>query len=348
METSKEKKKFKLWQKLTIIFCSIIVALGVILGCAIGYFRLPVNEYYKNSQKAFIIPALSTAYVPQGFCYDQQSAWFLATGYMKDESASPVFAVDKASGNTVKTVYLYLQNGKAYTGHCGGITFYKDYLYIADGGEHCLYIFDYAQFKTAKNGDRLTCIGKFITETANGDYVKPSCVEVNGDKIIIGEFFREPKYKTFSTHKITTPNGDKNTALAVEYDLDDTFTDTFSINPVPKKAYSMTGMVQGMTFDGDKVYLSTSWGASFSHIYVYDLIASTKGTMTVLENEVPVYYLDSKSLIKDLKIPPMSEEMTIVDGKLFVLSESASTKYIFGKFTGGKWCYATDLSKYGL
>ena len=348
MENVKEKKKMKLWQKLTIIFSSIIVGIGVILGGAIAYFRLPVNEYYKNSEKAFIIPALSTAYVPQGFCYDADSGWFLATGYMKDGTASPIYAVDKNSGKTVKTVYLKLENGSDYTGHCGGITFWNDYVYIADGGEHCLYIFDYAQFKAAENGSDLKSIGKFMTETENGDYVKPSCVEVNGDKIVIGEFFREPKYKTFNTHKITTPNGDKNTALAVEFALDLTYTSTFGINPVPEKAYSMREQVQGMTFDGNKVYLSTSWGVSFSHIFFYDTSAASSATMTVLETEIPVYYLDRASLVKDIKAPPMSEEMAIVNGKLYVLSESASTKYIFGKFTGGKWCYATYLSKYGL
>ena len=53
--------------------------------------------------------------------------------------------------------------------------------------------------------------------------------------------------------------------------------------------------------------------------------------------------LDSSVLKTDLKIAPMSEEIEIVDGKLYVMCESASNKYIFGKFTGGKWCYATDL-----
>lgn len=346
METSKEKKKFKLWQKLTIIFCSVVVALGVILGCAIGYFRLPVNEYYKNSHKAFIIPALSTAYVPQGFCYDQQSSWFLATGYMKDGSASPVFAINKQGGKTIKSVVLKLADGKDYLGHAGGISVWKNYLYVADGSEHCIYVFDYEQFKTAKNGDALFSIGKFFTETADGDYVKPSCVEVVGNKIVIGEFFRESNYETYKTHKIATPNGDKNTALAVVYSLADNF--EFGINPVPEKAYSMREQVQGITFDGDKVYLSTSWGLSFSQIFIYDQTTAVSDMRTVLGENIPVYYLDSKSLIKDLKIPPMSEEMAIVNGKLYVLSESASTKYIFGKFTGGKWCYATDLSKYGL
>ena len=43
----------------------------------------------------------------------------------------------------------------------------------------------------------------------------------------------------------------------------------------------------------------------------------------------------------------MSEEIVLVDGKTYVMCESASDKYKFGKFTGAKWCYATDLTKMG-
>ncbi|MBQ3493585.1 MAG: hypothetical protein IJA88_05695 [Clostridia bacterium] len=335
------KKTFK-------VLISIVLVLAIILLGAVGYFKLPVNEYYKNSEKAFVIPELDSGYVPQGFCFDITQNTFLATGYMKDGSASPVFAVDKDSGNTVRKVLLKNQDGTNYTGHAGGIAFWKNYLYVADGGEHAIYVFDYEQFKNADYGEELLCIGTFSTETANGDYIKPSCVEVKDNSLIIGEFYREPQYNTHDSHKITTPNGDKNTALAVVFNLEDSLTDTFGINPTPVVAFSMREQVQGMTFDGSKVYLSTSWGLSFSHIYVYDIEKAQTESATVLETTVPLAYLDRSCLVKDIKVPPMSEEMAIVDGKLYINCESASTKYIFGKFTGGKWCYATDLSKYGL
>ena len=56
--------------------------------------------------------------------------------------------------------------------------------------------------------------------------------------------------------------------------------------------------------------------------------------------------LDSSVLKTDLKIAPMSEEIVTVEGQLYVMCESASNKYIFGKFTSAKYCYATDLSAY--
>ena len=267
---------------------------------------------------------------------------------MKDGSASPIFAIDKNSGKVVKKVFLKNQDGTDYTGHTGGLTLWQNYIYLADGGENAILVFDYEQFKNASYGDDLVCIGAFSTETANGDYVKPSCVDVYENSLIIGEFYREPQYNTHDSHKITTPNGDKNTALAVVFNLDQTLTESFGINPTPVCAFSMREKVQGMILDGNKIYLSTSWGIAFSHIYVYDITNATPTTKTVLEREIPMAFLDGSCLIKDIKVPPMSEEIEIVDGKLYINCESASTKYIFGKFTGGKWCYATDLSKYGL
>ena len=40
----------------------------------------------------------------------------------------------------------------------------------------------------------------------------------------------------------------------------------------------------------------------------------------------------------------MAEEIVTVDGKLYTMCESATDKYIFGKFTSAKYCYAADLA----
>ena len=66
----------------------------------------------------------------------------------------------------------------------------------------------------------------------------------------------------------------------------------------------------------------------------------------MLGMELPLYALDSGALLEDGVIAPMSEEIVIVDGKLYTMCESASDKYIFGKFTSAKWCYATDVEEF--
>ncbi len=55
------------------------------------------------------------------------------------------------------------------------------------------------------------------------------------------------------------------------------------------------------------VYLSTSWGLSFSYIYEYDESAIVKEKdITVFGSTVPLYALDSASLTASYKIAPMS------------------------------------------
>ncbi|MBQ9756411.1 MAG: hypothetical protein IJV99_02300 [Clostridia bacterium] len=339
----KTKKKLKLWVKLTIIFSSIIVGLGVVLGGAILYFRLPVNAYYKASQKAFIIPEINDGYVPQGFHYDQKTDTFIMSGYMTDHSASPVYVVSR-SGKLLKKFTLGLPDGKTYKGHGGGVACSDKYLYVTGGEDCCLYVYSYEQLITAKSGTKLDYVGKFSLYANQNDYIGNAFVTVVDGRLITGEFYRAGDYPTLPSHKITTTAGDKNTALAIEYQIDDSA--ELGINPTPVKAYSMPSHVQGLTLNDGKIYLSTSWGLSFSHILEYDeLSLNRESDITLLGHNLPLYSLDSASLIKDYKLPPMSEEMAFVNGKLYVHSESASNKYIFGKFTGGKWIYKTDLTK---
>lgn len=60
---------------------------------------------------------------------------------------------------------------------------------------------------------------------------------------------------------------------------------------------------------------------------------------------ISIYVLDSSTLVASFKAPPMAEKIIFVDGKLLTMCESASKKYFFGNLTGGRWCYATDVTK---
>ena len=51
----------------------------------------------------------------------------------------------------------------------------------------------------------------------------------------------------------------------------------------------------------------------------------------------------NQNLENDIKTPPMSEEIVLIDGKLYQANESASNKYVFGKFTGGKYLYSSSF-----
>ncbi len=330
----------KILKILLVFFLSLLALVALVLVGAIGYFKLSVASYYSASEKEFIIPGLKEDFVPQGMHYDADKAHFLVTGYSSAKEASPIYIV---KDDSYKTVRLKNADGSDFCGHAGGIAMANDHVYIAGGDDRCLYVYSYSEILSAADGGSVNCKGTFSTKASDNDYVDVSCVSVVGDKIIVGEFYRDIDYPTLESHKLTTKAGDYNQALAVEFKLSKEA--EFGIDPKPVSAYSLPDHVQGMYFTDEKIYLSTSYGASFSHIWEYDVSRVNESEITVLGTKTKLYELDSSSLSYDYKIAPMSEEIEIVDGRLYVMCESASNKYIFGKLIGGKWCYSTELEK---
>ena len=331
----------KVSQAILIILCCLIGLVLIVLLAARAYFRISVREYYANSKKAFVIPGLSDGMIHQGLAYDSENDTFLITGYRSDGKASQLSMVSKSDGKEIKRLDLAKEDGSIFTGHVGGITLHKNYIYIANGKG--LIIFDRNDILAASDGDSVKAIGIFKT-TSDDDSLGVAFTHVEKDMIYVGEFYREANYKTPDSHKYKTAAGDENTALIIAYRLDDTA--PFGISEKIERAYSAPALVQGMCFDGEgNIYLSTSYAVAFSHIYAYDP-TKQEGSITVLGQTVPLYVLDSSTQTADIKIAPMSEEIVILDGKLYVMCESATNKYIFGKFTSAKYCYATDLSKY--
>ena len=321
---------------------AVLVALAVV--GAIAYFRIPVTDYYAASEKMFVIPDIKNDYVPQGMHYCADEQVLLLSGYTASGRPSPVYVTDTA-GNVKAKVTLQKTDGTAFTEHGGGIARYGDFVYVA-GDDARLHIFSFAEIMAADFGAAVRAKGEFALRASNDDYLIPAFVTVYKNTLVVGEFYREKEYPTPESHHMTTAAGDKHHALALRFTLCESA--EYGIVPNPTLAYSLPAQVQGMTFseDGERVYLSTSWGLSFSHILEYDMTKLQKeGEITVLGKSVPLYAIDSVSLIKDHRIAPMSEEMVMIDGKLYVLCESASDKYIFGRLIGGKWCYATDMEK---
>ncbi len=340
-ETKRTKKAGRVLLRIGVILAAAIAA--ILLGGRL-WFRLPVANYYKHSEKAFLIPGLGEKFVPQGLSYDAASGSFFVTGYRSGEGASPIYLVDKKSGKTVKEVLLLEEDGSDFCGHAGGLSVYGPYVYVAGGGDHCLFVYSKDEILQAEDGAGVVCLGSFPVSIYEEGDMSVSFTAVGDGTLWAGEFYREQNYKTADSHKRTTKAGDYQQAMAVAYRFSDAADAVFGLDPVPVKAYSLPDLVQGMCFDRGKVYLSTSYAVAFSHIFVYDLAkAEAQGEIDGEKGKLPLYALDSAALVDDLTFPPMAEEIEILDGRIYTMCESASSKYIFGKLTGGKWCYATKL-----
>ena len=333
------KKKKSLSKRLLKAFIIFIAVIAVILLGARLYFRIPVSEYYSHSEREFTIPDINSGFIAQGLTYDDRSDCFFMTGYMNDKSSSPIYMVEKSTNKYVKKLLLQNPDGSEFHGHAGGMTVHGDYIYVAGSGDSCLYVFSYEEAVKASDNSTLKSIGTFPMP----DDMSVAFTSSDENVIYAGEFYRAENYKTAENHKMTTSAGDYNQALMFAYRFSDSADALFGIEPEPFEVYSVTDLVQGMDTYNGKLYLSTSYGIAFSHIYVYDKPQSTKN-LEIAGLTLPLYELDSASLTNTFKYPPMSEEIVCIDDRIYTMCESASNKYIFGKLTGAYKCYSTDIS----
>ena len=70
---------------LGIIVTVILLLLVLRLGVTVLYF-----DFFNHSESEFMIPGLTTAWVPQGFDYIEEQDTYLMCGYMSDGTASRV------------------------------------------------------------------------------------------------------------------------------------------------------------------------------------------------------------------------------------------------------------------
>ena len=311
--------------KIVAIVLASILLLALLVVCGFSVFdRISYWSYYKNSEKAFAIPGLWDGAVQQGFDYDEQLDLYIYSGYMKDHSASRLYIID-GDGEESRYVELKEADGSDHTGHVGGVSFGGDYVYVTASSSNEIIMFELVD---VLDGDgKATVCDRFEV------ILSSAYVYVRNNTLYTGEFYYLPSYDTPEDHWTTTPAGDAHKAIMAVYTLGE---DGTPAEADPDYLVSTRDKVQGMAFDSQgRLIVSTSWGLGASEICVYDLDRAQNGKMTVDGKEHRVMYADSSCLDYSTKAAPMAEELVYKDGKLLIMNESASMKYLFGKLTTG-------------
>lgn len=304
------------------IVISVIVIMAVLVSVAlIYYFGAGYPYFHKVSTAECAIPGLRDGFTPQGLSYDTDSNSIIMCGYMKDsKQASRIYVLSGENYSQTKYVTLTV-NEEIFRGHTGGITVYNTALFLASEGK--VYRISKTDVLNAENKAQVAVIDNF--ETGNG----ADFVTVKYDNLWVGEFYKKGKYETAQSHHLITEDGQKNNALAFCYTLD--LTKQYGVeSTIPTKAMSLPALVQGMDFYEDgKIVLSTSYGLPDSQMQIYQDVLSQDSTLEYDYDgtHIPVYTLSKNKIVKQFKLPCMSEEIFVKDGKIWVLFESASQKY---------------------
>ena len=334
-------------KKILILISKILgIVVAVVIVALLGFKAfdgIKHASFYKNADPVFKTPGIKDNFVQQGFDYVEQDEVFLVAGYMSDKTCSRVYVV-QPDGSTA-FVNLKKADGSDYTGHTGGIVRNGEYVYITGGDG--LDVFSYEDILAGK--DSVQMLGQVKT------YVDPAHCYIFGEYMLTGSFFIEEDYETPAHERMTTPCGDENTSIITAFKLEES--QPFGIDPTPKAVISTRRCVQGMCVtDDNKVVLSTSYGLSTSQLFVYDtsdlptvenytFAGTTKNGQDFSFENIKLLYLESDDCVQVIKAPPMAEELVYLDGKIYIMNESASNKYIFGKITTGKKIYAYSYRK---
>ncbi len=277
------------------------------------------SEYYSIESNVCNNPGLNDGFVCQGIAISESDGKILVSGYMKDKTNSRIYITDLDS----KSYYVQLtKNGKKTTNHAGGIAITGDTVYLANGSN--LYTFSLT--------DLLACEAGGYFEIGAGTPVNNAASFVYSDEsfVYVGEFHDGGAYVT--EHPYETNDGLYH-AIITKYSVDDLTT--------PLKVYSVRNKVQGVCFTPDgKVVLSTSYGLNDTIYYVYNESDAIDSGLTL--DGAPVFYLNG--CIREINGPAMGEDMDYYNGKIITLFESASNKYIFGKFFFANKIVALDFN----
>lgn len=277
------------------------------------------GEYYSIKTNVCKNPGLNDGFICQGIAVSEENNVILVCGYMKDKSNSRIYVTDFDSNS----YYVELtRDGEKYTGHAGGLAITGDTVYIANAKK--IYSFPLENVLNANNGD-IVDIGLGTKVNTNASFVY-----TDEEFLYVGEFHDGGKY-VIENHENETAEG-IHYAICTKYALSDLET--------PVAVYTLRNNVQGICFTPNgKVVLSTSYGLTDTVYYIYDLDSIADSGITF--DGAPVYYLDN--LEKEIHGPAMGEDLDYYDGKIITLTESASTKYIFGKLFGATKIVSLDI-----
>ncbi|MBE3584536.1 MAG: hypothetical protein IMX01_10550 [Limnochordaceae bacterium] len=287
-------------------------------------------QFWEMSEEGPLIPALEEGNIPQGIAYWKEKGWLIISNYKDDKSPSTLMVVDAAIGEPVKKINLAEPGGSSYTGHAGGVAISGKHLWVSSEGK--AWWMTLQSLADAKDGDKVE-FGGVVSTVARASFTS-----FKDGVLWVGEFHLEPDYKTDASHKLTSPDGSKYGAWAVGYKLDPE-TDQIPISqpgPVtPDYILSIPDRVQGFTMTTDSIITSQSYGrGNDSKLTMYrrpDLSTQPHQTVAIGDREVPVWFLDSKTLagnLHTLTAPPMAEGVdTDGEDRLFLLFESGANKY---------------------
>lgn len=299
----------------------ILIIISILI---LDYLRLNIS-YLIHKEKyidSFPVYGNHNNYVPQGLVYSNKYNIVLQTSYNSKHKVSMLYVINFKNGKLIKQLKLKNNDLSNNTCHVGGIAANNEKVWITS--DFTVWEYDLNEIIYTKNNyiqsihqSKLPIRGDFCT--------------YHNDSLWIGDFFLNPFYKVKD-----------NNPLLMKYSIDKL--DYFK----PEVIISLPKMVQGMVITNDNKFIFTESFTNLVHsnLSIYDNILKSKSNKYNLNGiDIPYYKFDDKSLIKNIKLPPMAEGLFYKDNKLYLLFESSSNTYFYA-YPKLKNVIMFDIEKY--
>lgn len=307
----------------------VIVAAAIVLVGFNAFIYQWSPSFFNQAEPAIEIPDTHGTFVPQDIDYLESSSSWLFSGYDSAHNASALYR--RNADGTIAKLFVETPDGAPYVGHGSGITHAGEWVYLT-------YEAGYMAIRT-----------RLVATAADGDTVfasgsvdvgfEPAFLNVQDDMLYAGVFYNGDNYLTPPEMEINTPDGTVNHAIMYAFAQSDAT--GFGFSDVPEAAYSIPDKAQGVCLTSQGYFVfSTSYGFAPSHLLFHDATLASPDTYVANGASVPLFCFDSTTLRRELMMPPMSEGIINLNGKIYVPFESACNKYIFGKLYGAGQVYA--------
>ncbi len=241
--------------------------------------------------------------VPQGLAIIDGD-YIAVSAYSKSKAFyTVIWLIDKESGRYLKTIVLDSKD------HLGAMTYDQDkeVLWIATEGKNKTAQLQTLTLKQLKEYD-LNKSAKPISydnHTLIDDVVKTSYMTYHEGKIYVG-YFKMKSLGKLAEFKVTSDGQlkEKHETIAK-----------------PEKVYDTFSKIQGISFYGDHIFMTQSYGLNKSKLLIFKNNFGKKG-----------YALNKGQMTSKLHLPPYLEQAVGQDDNIYLLFESGSQKYRFNPF----------------
>jgi len=289
----------------------------------------------ENYQMGPVIPGLQQGAVPQGLAYSEKHNLIFISFYFDRPLPSSLSVIDGSTKKCIGTFALKESAIAYHYGHVGGIAVSDAFVWVSSNGK--LYKYTLSDIITDYTMRALAPMRVTPTET------NASFVTFYKNRLYVGEFAYGSRYKTKKSHHMEDRTGEKQSAWVSAYNTNEAGNTSEYILSIREK-------VQGICITDDHIFLSISYGRrNRSTIAVYENPLGEQPHKNIALDDgrtIPLWYLDGKNLIKEIDFPPMSEGVTMINGKLAVLSESGAEKYQNGGLGPLDYLILLDLEEY--